>query len=199
MHIIITMQVITQLVGWTENTFSPLGIWGLFILAFIESSFFPIPPDLLLIILCLNRPELSLLFAAICTAGSVLGGMFGYSIGYFSEEKILNRFIKESKMKKAHNFFEKYGPWAVLIAAFSPIPYKVFTISAGLFYLNFRKFIIASGIGRGARFFLVAVLVMFFGERIIEFIENYFNIITILTVIVVVAGYIAYRHIRKKQ
>lgn len=189
--------MISELVDWTQRTFEPLGAAGLFILAFIESSFFPIPPDLLLIVLCLGRPEFALLFALVCTIGSVLGGMFGYMIGRVAEDKLLVRFIKKRRIEQAHRMFERYGPFAVLVAAFTPIPYKVFTISAGLFYLDFKKFIIASFIGRGIRFLTVALLVMMWGRLMVDFIEKYFNVITIAVVVLGIIGYFAYRLLRR--
>ena len=130
------MGIFHQMTEWTTNVFGPLGGWGLFILAFIESSFFPIPPDILLIILTLANPEMAIIFAAICTVGSVLGGIFGYYIGVAGEHIILEKFIAKDKIEKAHKLFGKYGPWAIFIAGFSPIPYKVFTVAAGVFYID---------------------------------------------------------------
>ena len=120
------MSLINSLISWTNNTFQ--GWYGLFILAFIESSFFPIPPDLLLIALCLAKPSLGLFFALICTIGSVLGAMFGYGIGYYGGKPLLLRLFSSSKVSKVHNLFERYEAWAIFIAGFTPIPYKVFTI-----------------------------------------------------------------------
>jgi len=193
------MNLITNIITWTENTFRPLGSLGLFILAFMESSFFPIPPDLLLIVLCLAEPDKALLFAAVCTAGSVLGGMFGYLIGYIGEETILKRFFPKKKIAKVHRLFNKYEAWAVGIAAFTPLPYKIFTISAGVFYVNFKKFVIASLVGRGARFFILATAVMFYGESVKIYIEEYFNWFTILAVVFVFLVYVFYVKVIKKR
>ncbi len=193
------MQLIHNLIEWTKETFQPLGATGLFIVAFMEASFFPIPPDVLLVVLCLASPEKSLLYALIASIGSVIGGAFGYSIGYFSEEAVVSKFIAKKKLIKAHRFFEKYGYSAILIAAFTPIPYKIFTISAGLFYISFKKFITASIVGRSLRFFIVAVLIMLFGEQIISFIESYFNILTLAFAIASLIGYLAYRKYKKSS
>ncbi|MBT7903261.1 DedA family protein [Candidatus Woesearchaeota archaeon] len=185
--------------NWTLEIFAPLGYWGLFILAFIESSFFPIPPDVLLIVLCVASPELALLYAFICTIGSALGGAFGYFIGFVGEKTVLEKFFSKKKIEKVHKLFDKHGVWAVGIAGFSPIPYKIFTISAGLFYINFWKFFIVSFFSRGARFFIVAILIMLYGQVIVQFLEKYFNIITLGIVLIAVAIFFGYKYLKKKQ
>ncbi len=192
------MSLLNEVVNWTKEFFLPLGGWGLFMLAFIESSFFPIPPDILLIILTLAEPEYALWFAAICSVGSILGGMFGYSLGYYFGLPFLEKFVEERKIKKAHRLFEKYEAWAIFIAGFSPIPYKVFTIAGGVFYINFKKFVIASAISRSLRFFIIAGFLMFYGEAIVGFIENYFGLLSVLVILVIIAGYYTYRKLKKK-
>ena len=189
------MAVLQSLVEWTQNTFLPYGPTGLFILAFIESSFFPIPPDLLLLVLAAAQPEQAFWLALITTIGSALGGLFGYSIGYVGKEAILKRFVKEAKIKRVHNLFNKYGGWAIFVAAFTPIPYKVFTIAAGVFYINIKSFFIASVMGRGLRFFIEAALIFFFGEKIIKFIDGSFNLYTLIAaaVIIIIVAFIKYK------
>ena len=151
------MGVLNGLFEWTQEVFEPLGSLGLFILAFIESSFFPIPPDILLVVLALTDTSRAFWFALVATTGSVLGGIFGYAIGFFFGEVILRKLVKEEKLKKVHDLFNKYEAQAVLIAAVSPIPYKIITIGAGVFYIKFWKFVLYSVIGRGFRFFLEPV------------------------------------------
>jgi undecaprenyl-diphosphatase len=192
------MSIVNSLIQWTQDTFLPLGGVGLFILAFMESSFFPIPPDLLLILLTLADPSLALWFAAVCTAGSVIGGMFGYWLGLKFGKPLLSKVVEEKKIKKVHRLFEKYEAWAIFIAGFSPIPYKVFTIAGGVFYINFKKFVIASLFSRGLRFFSIALFLMFFGEMIVEFIENYFGAVTIVVIVLAVLGYYTFRKMKKK-
>lgn len=189
-----------ELFEWTihwANT--PYGQIALFIIAFAESSFFPIPPDVLLIALSLLNPPLSLWFATITTVGSVLGGMFGYFIGIKGGKPLLEKLVKKEKIVQVHNYFEKYESWAIFIAGFTPIPYKVFTIAGGVFYINFKKFVIASFLGRGARFFLVGALIMLFGEHIKIFIEKYFNIFSIIFVILLILGFYCLRYIPIKK
>lgn len=190
--------MLSDLVKWTETVFGSLGWIGLFVLAFIESSFFPIPPDVLLIILSLAEPDKALFFALICTIGSVLGGMFGYLIGYAGKEAVLKRFVSEEKIKKVHNLFNKYESWAIFIAGFTPIPYKVFTIAGGVFYIKFWNFVLMSLISRGLRFFIVAIFVMYFGQRVVDYLNGKFEIFTLVITLIALVVWWIYRK-RKKS
>ena len=149
------------------------------LLSFAEASFFPIPPDVLLIPLCLGAIRKALKFALICSVASVLGGLAGYAIGVFGWEALQQVFYEyvpgftEEKFTLISEWFDEWGVALVLIAGFSPIPYKIFTISAGVVVLNFPGFVIASLIGRGARFFLVTSLVVTGGQRMEEMILKY--------------------------
>ncbi len=162
--------------------FEGLGPFGLGLMAFLESSFFPIPPDLLLIAMSLTTPQKALLFALICTIFSALGGGFGYLLGKFGGRPIFNKIFKnkEHYLEKVEGMYKKYGVWAVLGAAFTPIPYKVFTIASGIFSMNFPGFMIASVIGRGARFFIVSSALMIFGQTIKSYLEFIIIAITVL-------------------
>lgn len=192
-------QIFTWLVDWTEKTFTPLGAMGLFWLAFIEASFFPIPPDILLVVLVLAKPEWFIFYAAICTLGSVLGALLGYFIGYKGGLPLLRKLVNESKIKRVHNLFNKYEAWAVGIAGLTPIPYKIATIAGGVFYVNIKKFIIASVVSRGARYLIVATLVFFLGAPVLEFISNYFDILTVVGVVVLILLYLVYRKYKKRK
>lgn len=140
-------------------------LW-LFALAFAESSFFPIPPDVMLIPMVLARRSRAWCYAAIATAGSALGGVFGYVIGALFIDQLLP-WLQElgyyHGYEMARSWFESYGFWAVLLAGFSPIPYKLFTIAAGALAMPFLPFVVASVVGRGARFFLMAALARWLG------------------------------------
>ncbi|MDP4012518.1 MAG: YqaA family protein [Candidatus Nanoarchaeia archaeon] len=189
--------MINGLIAWTNKAFGKYNGYGLFSLAFMESSFFPIPPDFLLIAFVLANPESFLWLAFICTLGSVLGGMFGYLIGYLGEQVILEKLVAKNKIEKVHRLFEKYEAWAILIAGFTPIPYKVFTIAAGVFYVNFRIFVLMSILGRGSRFFLVAYLTKFYGEYVINLIDR-IDLFLVGLVVVGVIAYYLYRKFKKK-
>jgi len=189
------MGLLQNLLIWTTDTFKPLGVWGLFILAFIEASVFPIPVDILLAILVLENPANTFLYATIAVIGSVLGGIFGYYIGRVGEHYILEKFIKKTTMKKYHTLFERYGAWAVFIAGFTPIPYKIAAIGSGVFYLNIKKFILACIFGRGLRFFSVAFIVKYFGESMLTFFDQNLLIFTILLIV----GLLVYFFLKRKR
>ena len=179
------------IIHWADSPYGPI---ALFLLAFTESSFFPIPPDVLLIALALGAPAKSFRFALLCTIGSVLGGMLGFIIGMEFFElvglKILQFYGIMDKFELVQECYRRYDAWFVGVAGFTPIPYKVFTIAAGVFKMNFFKFVIVSAFTRGARFFLVSVLIWKFGESIKRYIDKYFNILTLLFVIILIAGFI---------
>ena len=188
-------HIVRRLYEWVLHwAHTPYGIWALFVLAFTESSFFPIPPDVLLIALALSIPAKSFRYALICSAGSVLGGLFGYFIGWQLMDLVGFPIIKFygilEQYETVRQSYEEYNAVIVFIAAFTPIPYKLITITAGAFKLNILTFTIASLIGRSARFFLVAWLIHKFGQRIKEFIEKYFDILSVIFVGLVVLGFI---------
>jgi len=188
-------HIVRRLYEWVLHwAHTPYGIWALFVLAFTESSFFPIPPDVLLIALALSIPAKSFRYALICSAGSVLGGLFGYFIGWQLMDLVGFPIMKFygilEQYETVRQSYEEYNAVIVFIAAFTPIPYKLITITAGAFKLNILTFTIASLIGRSARFFLVAWLIHRFGQRIKEFIEKYFDILSLVFVGLVVLGFI---------
>ncbi|MDX8397544.1 MAG: YqaA family protein [Mariprofundaceae bacterium] len=169
--------------------------WALFFIAFIEASVFPIPPDILLLALALGRPDLSLRFAAICTAGSSLGAVLGYVIGLFLfasvAEPLLQMYGAVEQFHHVEALFLEWGLWLVLIAGFSPIPFKVITIAAGAFGLPFIGFIIAAVLSRGARFFLEGALLQWGGDSLRAWVEKYFEWATLLIVVLLVSGFMA--------
>lgn len=177
--------------SWAETRY---GVPALFVLAFAESSFFPVPPDVLLIALAISIPAKSFYYALVCSVGSVLGGMGGYLIGYEFMEAVGNRIIAlygfTDKWDMVGSLYNRYAGWAVGIAGFTPIPYKVFTIAGGAFKIDFLVFVVASVLSRSARFFLVAGLIYYFGPAIRGFIERYFNILAVAFVVLLVGGFI---------
>lgn len=180
--------------SWADRPGGPVALTGI---AAAESFFFPIPPDVLLIPMCLGRPKRALRFAALCTIGSVAGGMIGYWIGS-GLYQTLGRPILElyGALEQYERLGTRYTDNLVLTlgaAGFTPIPYKVFTIAAGGFSVPFGAFVAISAVSRGARFFLVAALIRLFGERIRRFIERYFNLLTIALVVLLIAGFLVVR------
>jgi membrane protein YqaA with SNARE-associated domain len=182
-----------RVIGWSRHRRAPT---FLVLLSFAESSFFPIPPDVMLVPMALAHPNRAVKFALWTTLASVFGGMFGYGIGYFLFDGI------EPWLKTTHYWppylqavawFNEWGFWAVLVAGFSPIPYKVFTIAAGALNMIFVPFVLASIIGRGGRFFLLAMLIAFGGERFEAKLRQHMNWIGWASVAVVGAGLAVYR------
>ncbi len=171
---------------------------ALFILAFAESSFFPIPPDVLLIAMAVAVPLKAFRFAAVCSIGSVLGGGLGYLIGLKGGRPLLKRWFKSEKIRLVENYYHKWDVWAVGVAGFTPIPYKVFTISAGVFELNFLRFILTSVVSRSARFFLVALLFYFFGETLRDLFEKYFALLTVAFFVLLFLGFYFIRIMGKR-
>jgi len=185
---------------WAETPYGPL---ALFLLAVAESSFFPIPPDPLLIALCLGAIKKSWRFAFYTSLASIIGGAIGYLIGFGIWEAVDSFFFKyvpgfsESLFERVTANFHHYGFWYVFAAGFTPIPYKVFTIASGVFKLNFVLFLIASAVSRSLRFFAVAALFRKFGPGIKGFIEKYFNLLAILFFILLLAGFLVVKFIIK--
>lgn len=187
--------MLSKLYDWVLHwAKTPYGTWALFALAFCESSFFPIPPDVLLITLAVVLPKKSLGYALVCSAGSILGGCFGYLIGWQFMASVGDAIIRFygliDKYEYMRQLYSFYDAWVVGIAGFTPIPYKVFTITAGAFRINFVVFLIASAVSRSARFFMIGGLIYLFGPKIQSFIERYFNSLAIAFVILLILGFV---------
>lgn len=173
---------------------TPAGIWALFLIAVAESSFFPIPPDVFLVALCVGAPHKSFKFALICSIGSVIGGVIGYGLGLgFMDtlgQPILQAYGLQDKYLTVQDLYQRYDAWAVGAAGFTPLPYKLFTITAGAFKIHFPTFVLVSLLARSARFFLVGALIYKFGAPVQYFISRYFNILTIVFLVLLVGGFI---------
>ena len=176
-------------IHWAETKY---GVPVMAFISFIESSIFPIPPDPLLMALGLSRPKKAILYAIICSVASVAGGLVGYLIGWTIWEIVSEFFLTYLFSVDAFNYvgikYNENAFLAILGAAFTPIPYKVFTITAGVFKINLATFILASSIGRSARFLIEGSLIYFFGEKIRYFIEKYLNLLSIIFFILLAVG-----------
>jgi membrane protein YqaA with SNARE-associated domain len=187
--------MLRRLYDWVRHRAeTPHGTWALFILAFCESSFFPIPPDVLLIALAVVLPRKSFRYAAASAAGSVLGAMLGYLIGWQFMDRIGGPIIAfyglGPEAARIQSLYRHYDAWAIGIAGFTPIPYKLFTISAGMFEVNFAVFMIASIISRSARFFLVAGFIYVFGPGIQSLIDRYFDLLAVTFTVLLIGGFV---------
>ena len=190
--------------GWIRRLYdwvlhwadTPYGLSALVALSFIEAIFFPIPPDVLLIALVLGARQSWFKFAVACTVASALGGCVGYWIGLEMWTQLADTFFHyvpgftEYKFQKIQSLYQKWDFWVVFTAGFTPIPYKVITISAGSFKVNFLIFFIASILSRGARFFLVSYLLHRYGEPIRGWIEKRFNLLSILFMALLIGGFV---------
>jgi membrane protein YqaA with SNARE-associated domain len=178
---------------WADT---PYGTPALFGLSLAESSFFPLPPDPLLLALCLGAPKRALRFAAVATVASVIGGIIGYGIGAggwsVAQEWFFNYVpgVTPEAFDGVRAFYGRYGFAAVFLAGLTPIPYKVFTLASGVFGINFGLFVLASILSRGLRFFLIAVLIYYFGAPVERFIDRYFNKLVIGFAVLFVAGFV---------
>jgi membrane protein YqaA with SNARE-associated domain len=179
---------------WAEHKFAPR---ILAILTFAESVFFPIPPDVLLAPMVLAQRDKAWRFATITTVASVLGGMVGYGLGYLMFEPwiqpLITEFGYQARFDKAMLWFSEWGVWVVFIAGFSPIPYKLFTVSAGFLNMAFLPFLLASSIGRGMRFFLVAGVIRWGGAPMEQKIRQWVDVLGWLVVSAIIIAYIATR------
>jgi membrane protein YqaA with SNARE-associated domain len=173
---------------------------ALCVISFVESSFFPIPPDVLLIALALAAPSRAFRFAVWCTVASVAGGLFGYFIGAALwstfEPLLLNRVFTAENFEAVTARYREYGGVAVFVAAFTPIPYKVFTVAAGVSRVDLLHFVAASLLGRGGRFFLVAAVIRVAGPRARRFLEEHFEVATIVGGAVLVGGFLLVKWLR---
>ena len=171
--------------------FQSMGSWGLALNSCIESFFLLPPPDFLLIAMDLAKPERSLFYATICTLASAIGGAVGYSIGYWGGRPAFKFLFKKhiDKLESVEKMYTEYGSFAVFFSAFTPVPYKIFTIGSGILKMNFLKFFSVSLLGRGSRFFLVSLVLMFFGEAVKKHLELIILVVTILIIIFCIVIY----------
>ena len=186
------------LYAWTLSlASSPQALWVLAVVSFIESSVFPIPPDVLLIPMVLATPRRAWVIAGVCTAASVAGGAFGYLIGWGLFEQVgrpvLAFYGMEVKFEDFRDSYNAYGAWAVLIAGLTPFPYKVITILSGATGLNLAVFMVASIVARGARFFLIAALLWRFGTPVRDFIERRLGLVLSLSMAALIGGFLMIR------
>jgi len=180
---------------------TPYGTIALAILAFAESSFFPIPPDVLLIALSLGKPKRAFFYALVCSIFSVLGGMFGYFIGFALWESVKDLFIpyvfSQEVFDHVGHLYQENAGLAIFTAAFTPIPYKVFTIAAGVWhdFVSLQELVLFSAIGRPMRFFLVASLLFFFGPPVKRFIEKYFDLLALIFTVLLIGGFVVLKRL----
>ncbi|MCO4781991.1 MAG: DedA family protein [Candidatus Cloacimonetes bacterium] len=196
------MKLIRKLYDYTLSwAHRPMATWALFFLAFIESSFFIIPPDVLLIALCTGHPKKSFKFVLACLSGSVLGALFGYLIGalFFASvgQSILDLLHLNAAFLIVQEKYAQNAFFAIFAAAFTPIPFKVFTIAGGFCRVDLGVFVLASILGRGLRFSLVGGLIYIFGAKVEKLIDKHFNLFTIVFTVALFVGFAAIKYFGK--
>jgi len=188
------------------NIFSPeywqefalrYGVYGLAFNSFIEAIFFPVPPDVLLIVLSISNPEKAFLYAAVATLFSSLGGVGGYFVGYYGGKPLAIRFFGKEKVDRVHRLFQAYESMIILVAGFTPLPYKLFTVTSGVFFASISKLLIFSIIGRGTRFFTEALLFYLYGPQIVDFLKVNLNVIFSIAGFGIVAAFLIRRRVRR--
>ena len=183
---------------WAET---PYGTPALFVLSFAESSFFPIPPDVLQIALSVSKPRRSFYYATVSVVASVLGAILGWYIGFALWETLGDFFttyvpgLTQKNFDRVEGLYNQWGFMAITVAAFTPIPYKVFTISAGIFHIELLVLVLASILGRSARFFAVATCIYFFGPSVKDVIEKYFELVAILFTVLLIGGFVLIKYL----
>jgi len=192
--------VVRRLYDWTMDfAANRNAMWALFIIAFIESSVFPIPPDILLIPMILAAREKAWKVAGVCTIASVLGGLAGYGIGFFLYEQIgqpiLEMYGKVDKFTEFQGMYNEWGAWVVAMAGLTPFPFKVITIASGVTGLDLPTFVMASLLSRGARFYIEAAMLWYFGEPIRDFVEKYLGWLVTIGFIVLFGGFVALKFV----
>ena len=197
-------NVIRRLYDWVLSwTDTPYGTPALFILSFLESSFFPIPPDVLQIALSAGKPKRAFWYATVSLVGSVLGAFLGFLIGYAFWMATQNFFFtyvpgfSEELFEKVKGYYGDNAFLAIFTAAFTPIPYKIFTIAAGVCQISLLTLFFASIIGRGARFYLVAAIMYFFGPMVKYWIEKYFDVLSVVFTVLLIGGFVFIKYAMK--
>lgn len=178
---------------WSKHR---LATYWLAFVSFIEAIFFPIPPDVMLIPMAMSKPKSAVRFAIICTVASVIGGMFGYSIGYYAFDFIQQYIVKwgyQTQWDKAISWFEQWGILVVFVAGFSPIPYKIFTIAAGVMQMMFIPFVLTAAVSRGTRFLLIAKLAAWGGTKFADKLRRSIEVIGWSVVALAVIAYLVFK------
>ncbi len=188
---------------WTlDFADSGAAVVALALVALSESVFFPVPPDPLLIAIGIRQPEAAIWLAALCTVASVAGGVIGRWLGIRYGRPLLLRVAPADKVDAAERMYRRYGAWAVIASAITPIPFKVFTVLSGVMDMELRGFLVAALIGRGIRFMTVGVLIALYGDSVEELIRERFEYVTIGAVaagLALVAALLAVRHVRRRS
>jgi membrane protein YqaA with SNARE-associated domain len=186
-----TEALTAWLMSWLHG---PYGMIVLSLTAFSEAFVLPVLPDLILMALCFMDPSNALLYAGLCSLSSAGGAVLGYGIGRFGGRPLLDRLVSEAKIGSVERVYQRYGIWPIAVAGFFPLPYKIFTITAGVFSLELKQFIVASVTARSLRFFLVAWLLQIHGDTVAHFVRSYFSMFAAVLTAVFVTGFVFFNY-----
>lgn len=199
---VVKPNIVRRLYNWVLHwAETPYGTPALGLISFSESSFFPIPPDVLQIALSISKPKRSFFYALVSTGGSVLGAMLGWVIGFYLWESIDSYVLgvipglEQENFDKVKARFDDHAFLALFTSAFTPIPFKVFTIGAGMFSISLPTLVAASLVGRASRFFLVATFIFIFGKQVTYYLDRYFNLLTFLFTALLIGGLLVVKYV----
>lgn len=174
-------------------------VWWMSAVSFAESSFFPLPPDVMLVPMCLAQPKKLWFYTNICALASMIGGMFGYAVGYYLFESvgrmIIDFYNAHDSFVRFQEMFAEFGPWFLILKGVTPIPYKLLTITAGFAHLDLTVFILCSIVARFSRFYMIAILLHFYGPQVQQIIEKRLMLVTTILVVVVVGGLLSFKFV----
>lgn len=174
-------------------------VWWMALVSFAESSFFPLPPDVMLVPMCLSEPKKLWRYTNICALASLIGGMFGYAVGFYLFESIgrliIDFYNAQDSFQRFQDMFAEFGPWFLILKGVTPIPYKLLTITAGFAHLDLTVFVLCSIVARFSRFYMIAILLHFYGPQVRDIIEKRLMLVTTVLLVIVIGGLLSFKFV----
>lgn len=174
-------------------------VWWMSAVSFAESSFFPLPPDVMLVPMCLSQPKKLWFYTNVCAIASLIGGLFGYAVGFYLFESvgrlIIDFYNAQDSFQRFQDMFAEFGPWFLILKGVTPIPYKLLTITAGFAHLDLTVFILCSIVARFSRFYMIAILLHFYGPQVQQIIERRLMLVTTILVVIVIGGLLSFKFV----
>ncbi|UKJ73017.1 YqaA family protein [Azospirillum brasilense] len=174
-------------------------VWWMSAVSFAESSFFPLPPDVMLVPMCLAEPKKLWRYTNICALASLIGGLFGYAVGFYLFESvgrlIIDFYNAQDSFQRFQDMFAEFGPWFLILKGITPIPYKLLTITAGFAHLDLTVFILCSIVARFSRFYMIAILLHFYGPQVRDIIEKRLMLVTTVLLVIIIGGLLSFKFV----
>ncbi|WP_353859047.1 YqaA family protein [Azospirillum formosense] len=174
-------------------------VWWMSAVSFAESSFFPLPPDIMLVPMCLAEPKKLWRYTNICALASLIGGLFGYAVGFYLFESvgrlIIDFYNAQESFQRFQDMFAEFGPWFLILKGITPIPYKLLTITAGFAHLDLTVFILCSIVARFSRFYMIAILLHFYGPQVRDIIEKRLMLVTTVLLVIIIGGLLSFKFV----